>query len=487
MDSADSSHLSDQSLEKHRYSTSGRIHKTGPSVINHGGRDYIRHESFRKKRRGNYPSRFGGKFHSYNDESKDLHHRSHRDYEGDDYLIELHKYDYSRQKDRERERATSWKRKYYDRESTFDEEDADSFQKDDTCSEEFREEKREQRFNKRCKNESDTSSYEKYDTDVTMDYKLCNNNDRKSNNKGLIAVSEVHELHGAANKNNHDNSKQSSPVMKIQDDSGGIIDDDAVKSSILLDLSSSDYRDGRESISVKAEPSVNDEQKVTNIFAPDLQKFEADSIGRLSVESLESHSMEYSAEIALKADSSPVSSSKNKHNDNNNNNEINAALQDTVQTKPNTTIKSNEVNCDCAPVVETLDSQKPDPDVSVAAPELTAKSSEVSHLNSKLSVNTGGVQTATVHEDLSSTNLPLNVHDLLQRYPVVWQGALMLKNDTVVVQMHLVCGSKAIADESLSVYCKDGRNSPLKIAQRMKLETTQLESVSKRMQVIISY
>ncbi|EDV23900.1 uncharacterized protein TRIADDRAFT_6458, partial [Trichoplax adhaerens] len=70
----------------------------------------------------------------------------------------------------------------------------------------------------------------------------------------------------------------------------------------------------------------------------------------------------------------------------------------------------------------------------------------------------------------------------LQRYPLVWQGVLMLKNDTVVVQMYLLCGSKAIATESLSVHCKDGKISPLKIAQRMKLEASQLENVSKRMQ-----
>lgn len=70
---------------------------------------------------------------------------------------------------------------------------------------------------------------------------------------------------------------------------------------------------------------------------------------------------------------------------------------------------------------------------------------------------------------------------LLQRYPVMWQGLLALKNDSAAVQMHFVFGNAKVADDSLPRNV-DGP-IPLRIAQRMRLEQTQLEGVARKMQV----
>ena len=75
---------------------------------------------------------------------------------------------------------------------------------------------------------------------------------------------------------------------------------------------------------------------------------------------------------------------------------------------------------------------------------------------------------------------------LLQRYPVVWQGLLALKNDQAAVQMHFIGGSKEIAQASLPpILPEEGVASPVRISQRMRLEPTQLEGVAKKMQVNI--
>lgn len=71
---------------------------------------------------------------------------------------------------------------------------------------------------------------------------------------------------------------------------------------------------------------------------------------------------------------------------------------------------------------------------------------------------------------------------LLQRYPVMWQGLLALKTDQAAVQMHFVFGNPHVARASLPCN-KDGSTPPLRIAQRMRLEQTQLEGVAKKMQV----
>ncbi|XP_058981547.1 protein split ends isoform X2 [Musca domestica] len=70
---------------------------------------------------------------------------------------------------------------------------------------------------------------------------------------------------------------------------------------------------------------------------------------------------------------------------------------------------------------------------------------------------------------------------LLQRYPVMWQGLLALKTDQAAVQMHFVFGNPHVARASLPCN-SDGSTPPLRIAQRMRLEQTQLEGVAKKMQ-----
>lgn len=74
--------------------------------------------------------------------------------------------------------------------------------------------------------------------------------------------------------------------------------------------------------------------------------------------------------------------------------------------------------------------------------------------------------------------------NLLQRYPVMWQGLLALKNDQAAVQMHFVYGNRDIAQSSLPCN-SDGSTPPLRIAQRMRLEQAQIEGVHRKMQVRI--
>lgn len=64
----------------------------------------------------------------------------------------------------------------------------------------------------------------------------------------------------------------------------------------------------------------------------------------------------------------------------------------------------------------------------------------------------------------------------------MWQGLLALKNDTAAVQLHFVCGNKALAHRSLPL--QEG-GALLRIVQRMRLEASQLESVARRMTVCV--
>ncbi|XP_059184213.1 msx2-interacting protein isoform X2 [Centropristis striata] len=73
---------------------------------------------------------------------------------------------------------------------------------------------------------------------------------------------------------------------------------------------------------------------------------------------------------------------------------------------------------------------------------------------------------------------PVNMVQLLTKYPIVWQGLLALKNDTAAVQLHFVCGNKTLAHRSLPL--QEG-GALLRIVQRMRLEASQLESVARRM------
>ncbi len=64
----------------------------------------------------------------------------------------------------------------------------------------------------------------------------------------------------------------------------------------------------------------------------------------------------------------------------------------------------------------------------------------------------------------------------------MWQGLLCLKNDSATVQMHFLSGNKSLVDMALPQPTQEGPQ-PLRIAQRMRLEPTQLDGVAKRMQV----
>lgn len=64
----------------------------------------------------------------------------------------------------------------------------------------------------------------------------------------------------------------------------------------------------------------------------------------------------------------------------------------------------------------------------------------------------------------------------------MWQGLLALKNDQAAVQMHFVFGNHHLAQDSLP-HNSDGSTPPLRIAQRMRLEQTQVEGVARKMQV----
>ncbi|KAK6303546.1 hypothetical protein J4Q44_G00260000 [Coregonus suidteri] len=71
-----------------------------------------------------------------------------------------------------------------------------------------------------------------------------------------------------------------------------------------------------------------------------------------------------------------------------------------------------------------------------------------------------------------------------EKYPIVWQGLLALKNDSAAVQLHFVSGNNVLAHRSLPPL--EG-GAPLRIAQRMRLEASQLEGVARRMMVESDY
>ena len=73
--------------------------------------------------------------------------------------------------------------------------------------------------------------------------------------------------------------------------------------------------------------------------------------------------------------------------------------------------------------------------------------------------------------------------DILERYPIVWQGLLALKNDQAAVQFHFISGSARLAQDSLPKTMAEGGTASLKISQRMRLEQSQLEGVARKMQV----
>lgn len=64
----------------------------------------------------------------------------------------------------------------------------------------------------------------------------------------------------------------------------------------------------------------------------------------------------------------------------------------------------------------------------------------------------------------------------------MWQGHLTLKNDSAAVQLHFLSGNVQLAKMSLPQPAEQ-HTPTLRIAQRMRLEKTQLEGVGRRMQV----
>ncbi|XP_030042029.1 msx2-interacting protein [Microcaecilia unicolor] len=84
----------------------------------------------------------------------------------------------------------------------------------------------------------------------------------------------------------------------------------------------------------------------------------------------------------------------------------------------------------------------------------------------------------------SVSQRPVDMVQLLTKYPIVWQGLLALKNDTAAVQLHFVSGNNVLAHRSLPA--PEG-GPPLRIAQRMRLEASQLEGVARRMLVESDY
>uniref|UniRef100_A0A1A8UVK2 Msx2-interacting protein n=1 Tax=Nothobranchius furzeri TaxID=105023 RepID=A0A1A8UVK2_NOTFU len=77
-----------------------------------------------------------------------------------------------------------------------------------------------------------------------------------------------------------------------------------------------------------------------------------------------------------------------------------------------------------------------------------------------------------------SGHRPVDMVQLLTKYPIVWQGLLALKNDQAAVQLHFVSGNTMLAQRSLPP--PEG-GSLLRIVQRMRLEASQLDSVARRM------
>lgn len=71
-----------------------------------------------------------------------------------------------------------------------------------------------------------------------------------------------------------------------------------------------------------------------------------------------------------------------------------------------------------------------------------------------------------------------------EKYPIIWQGHLALKSDEVAVKFHFIFGNLNIAKASLPEQ-KSGSVAFLRIAQRMRLEPTQIEGVRKKIQVTI--
>ena len=70
------------------------------------------------------------------------------------------------------------------------------------------------------------------------------------------------------------------------------------------------------------------------------------------------------------------------------------------------------------------------------------------------------------------------VSDLCRRTQKVWDGGLILKNSLFPTRLHIIDGSRTIAEDYLKD--EDGQNN-LKITQRLRLDQSKLDDVTKRM------
>ncbi|XP_077583465.1 msx2-interacting protein [Stigmatopora nigra] len=118
--------------------------------------------------------------------------------------------------------------------------------------------------------------------------------------------------------------------------------------------------------------------------------------------------------------------------------------------------------------------------VALMPPGLSATFPEYSQMYSNPRGLHSQMPDAAATHGVSDGKIPqsVNMMQLLTKYPIVWQGLLALKNDTAAVQLHFVCGNKALAHRSLPL--QEG-GAFLRIVQRMRLEASQLESVARRM------
>jgi len=70
------------------------------------------------------------------------------------------------------------------------------------------------------------------------------------------------------------------------------------------------------------------------------------------------------------------------------------------------------------------------------------------------------------------------IGDICRKTPKVWDGGLILKNSLFPTKLHLIEGDRRIADDLTSG--DDGKNH-LKITQRLRLDQSKLDDVTRRM------
>ena len=140
------------------------------------------------------------------------------------------------------------------------------------------------------------------------------------------------------------------------------------------------------------------------------------------------------------------------------------------------------------PVFSSFNSQlRPEPEAtSAAATSSAAVAAAVTATDSISAAMTAYAAAATLPAAgvLSAQIQPPDIPQLLlQRYPVVWQGHLALKDHLVAVQMHYLAGNRTLGEVSLPRFPVPSLVPSLKIVQRMRLDPSQLDGVAKRMQV----